>query len=104
MPALNATFSLSHAIRCAGLVTALVAAAATDGAAQAPSQPPEKPVTSPSQVDVGQLNIVPSAGNAGRSAAPTMIYECKEKPKDCNPPLTTGDKATSPAASPAPVN
>ncbi len=57
------------------------------------------PVRSPSQVDEGQLNILPSVGNAGPSAAPTMIFNCKERPKECTEQVKPGDKQTAPKLS-----
>lgn len=67
----------------------------------------EKPVTAPSQVDPGQLNILPSAGVSKESAAPTMVFECAKNPAECTKPSTPADKvdipdasATPPAASP----
>lgn len=59
--------------------------------------------THPSQVDKGQNMILPSAGSAGRSAAPTMVFDCKEKPHECTTPATPADKATAPAQSAPPA-
>lgn len=103
--------------------TTIIAAAAsvaliTGVFAQATQTPPQSPhpaapdansglgpdTTHPSQVDKGQNMILPSAGNAGRSAAPTMVYDCKEKPQDCTPPATPADKTTAPAQSSPPAN
>jgi hypothetical protein len=85
------------------LALAMSCAAATLAHAQAGAPPPEQPVTRPSQVDPGQLNILPDAGNAGRSAAPTMIFDCKKNPAECTTPISPGDKATKPDVSPAPA-
>lgn len=84
-------------------------------APQTPAQPPSPPstpdgnsglgpqTTHPSQVDKGQNMILPSAGNAGRSAAPTMVYDCKERPHECTTPVTPADKATAPTQSAPPA-
>jgi hypothetical protein len=56
-----------------------------------------KTTTSPQQVDKGQNMILPSAGESGPSAAPTMVYDCKAKPQDCSTPATPADKAAAPA-------
>jgi hypothetical protein len=61
------------------------------------------PATNPTQVDKGQNMILPSAGQAGQSAAPTMVYDCKAKPQDCITPATPADKATAPDASATPA-
>jgi len=58
--------------------------------------------TDPSQVDKGQNMILPSAGQSGPSAAPTMVFDCKAKPEDCTTPATPTDKATAPAPSATP--
>lgn len=55
--------------------------------------------THPSQVDKGQNMILPSAGQAGQSAAPTMVYDCKNKPQDCTTPPAPGDKSSAPKQS-----
>lgn len=55
--------------------------------------------TDPSQVDKGQNMILPSAGQAGQSAAPTMVYDCKNKPQDCTTPPGPGDKSSAPPQS-----
>ena len=52
--------------------------------------------TDPKQVDKGQNMILPSAGSAGPSAAPTMVYDCQKKPQDCTDPATPADKAAAP--------
>jgi hypothetical protein len=77
--------------------------------------PPDKPVeaqasgglgpktTDPTQIDKGQNMILPSAGQAGQSAAPTMVFDCKAKPQDCTTPVSPGDKASAPSTSAAPA-
>lgn len=74
----------------------------TAALAQAPSNPAAdaktssgvgKQATDPKEVDKGQNMILPSAGNAGPSAAPTMVYDCQKKPEDCRAPATPADKA-----------
>ncbi|TCR66225.1 hypothetical protein [Bosea sp. BK604] len=101
------------------LATAVVAMLALPGPAftqapQTPAQPPPAAApdgnsglgpqtTHPSQVDKGQNMILPSAGSAGRSAAPTMVYDCKERPHECTTPVTPADKATAPAQSTPPA-
>jgi hypothetical protein len=70
--------------------------------------PPEQPgvgpqTTHPAQVDKGQNMILPSAGQAGQSAAPTMVYDCEKKPQDCTTPTGPGDQADKPALSPPPA-
>jgi len=55
--------------------------------------------THPSQVDKGQNMILPSAGQAGQSAAPTMVFDCKNKPQDCTTPVAPGDKSSAPQTS-----
>jgi hypothetical protein len=55
--------------------------------------------THPSQVDKGQNMILPSAGQAGQSAAPTMVYDCKNRPQDCTTPPSPGDKNSAPKQS-----
>lgn len=57
-----------------------------------------QPTTDPKQVDKGQNMILPSAGNAGQSAAPTMVYDCQKKPQDCSDPATQADKNAAPPA------
>jgi hypothetical protein len=49
--------------------------------------------TDPKQIDKSQNMILPSAGNSGPSAAPTMVYDCQNKPQDCTVPATPADKA-----------
>lgn len=69
-----------------------------------PSQPGVGPQTThPAQVDKGQNMILPSAGQAGQSAAPTMVYDCEKKPQDCTTPTGPGDQADKPALSPHPA-
>lgn len=85
--------------------------------AQAPSStttPPASPseaqasgglgprITNPTEVDKGQNMILPNAGLAGESAAPTMVYDCKNKPEDCRTPTNQGDKADLPDISATP--
>lgn len=93
---------------------ALAAGLALSGPALAQATPPQPPapdansgqgprVTHPSQVDKGQNMILPSAGESGRSAAPTMVYDCKEKPQDCTTPVSPGDKASAPTQSAPPA-
>jgi hypothetical protein len=91
----------------AGLMLLATAAVAQTGTTPPPAAPGASassgtgsaPVKSPSQVDEGQLNILPSAGNAGPSAAPTMVFNCKERPKECTEQTKPGDKATAPKLS-----
>jgi hypothetical protein len=76
--------------------------------------PPDKPAeakasgglgpktTDPTQIDKGQNMILPSAGQAEQSAAPTMVFDCKAKPQDCTTPVNPGDKATAPDVSAPP--
>jgi hypothetical protein len=52
-----------------------------------------KKTTDPKQIDKGQNMILPSAGESGPSAAPTMVYDCEKKPQDCTVPATPADKA-----------
>ena len=69
-----------------------------------PTQPGVGPQTThPAQVDKGQNMILPSAGQAGQSAAPTMVYDCEKKPQDCTTPATPADQAGKPALSPPPA-
>lgn len=58
--------------------------------------------THPSQVDRGQNMILPSAGRSGQSAAPTMVYDCENKPQDCTTPPAPGDKGSAPKQSSPP--
>ncbi|KPF64711.1 hypothetical protein IP69_17970 [Bosea sp. AAP35] len=101
-----------------GLVfAAVLTIAASAASAQTPSSttpPPDSPaeakasgglgprITDPSQVDKGQNMILPNAGLAGESAAPTMVYDCKNKPQDCTTPTNQGDKVDLPATSATP--
>jgi hypothetical protein len=92
--------------RMAGIIAlamALPAIGVTGALAQAGAPPPERPVTRPGQVDPGQLNILPSAGNSGPSAAPTMIFDCKKNPAECTTPVSPGDRTTKPDVSPLPA-
>jgi hypothetical protein len=74
------------------------------GQPQANTESSERPVTDSRQIDPGQLNILPDAGNAGRSAAPTMAFDCKNQPSSCTLPATPQDKASDPPdTSKAPV-
>jgi len=59
-------------------------------------------ITDPAQIDKGQNMILPNAGVSHPSAAPTMVYDCKNKPQDCTTPTTSGDKADLPATSATP--
>lgn len=69
-----------------------------------PTQPGVGPQTThPAQVDKGQNMILPSAGQAGQSAAPTMVYDCEKRPQDCTTPTSPADQADKPALSPPPV-
>lgn len=93
MPSLSSTMLQS---------LALAAFLASPVLAQAPAQPtPTEKSNSgvgdkaaePKDVDKGQNMILPSAGSAGPSAAPTMVYDCQKKPEDCRTPATPADKA-----------
>jgi hypothetical protein len=66
------------------------------GQPQANTESSERPVTDSRRVDPGQLNILPDAGNAGRSAAPTMAFDCQKNPGSCTLPATPADKAADP--------
>lgn len=69
-----------------------------------PTQPGVGPQTThPAQIDKGQNMILPSAGQAGQSAAPTMVYDCQKKPQDCTTPATPADQVDKPALSPPPA-
>jgi len=85
------------------LTTVALTAAAVAQTPQATKQPDNSGVgpktTHPSQVDKGQNMILPSAGQAGQSAAPTMVYDCKNKPQDCTTPPSPGDKSSAPKQS-----
>jgi hypothetical protein len=70
---------------------------ATGGAATS-----ERPVTSDRQVDEGQLMTLPPVGNAGRSAAPTMVFDCAKRPQECTNPAQPGDASSAPAISSKP--
>ncbi len=78
-----------------------------DGPAKAAPDKPEPgknsgvgPVTkNPGEIDKGQNMILPSAGQSGESAAPTMVYDCKNKPQDCIVQPGKGDKASVPTQS-----
>jgi hypothetical protein len=70
---------------------------ATGGAATS-----ERPATSDRQVDEGQLMTLPSVGNAGRSAAPTMVFDCAKRPQECTNPAQPGDASSAPAISTKP--
>lgn len=96
----------SNAVKAiAQSVVLLSVVLATAAFAQAPSAPPAKPPANaetnagvgdkadePKDVDKGQNMILPSAGSAGPSAAPTMVYDCAKKPQDCTEPATPADK------------
>jgi hypothetical protein len=85
------------------LTTLALAAAAMAQTPEPTKQPGNSGVgpttTDPSQVDKGQNMILPSAGQAGQSAAPTMVYDCKNKPQDCTTPPGPGDKSSAPTQS-----
>jgi hypothetical protein len=66
------------------------------GQPQANTESSERPVTDSRRVDPGQLNILPNVGNAGRSAAPTMAFDCQKNPGSCTLPATPADKAADP--------
>ncbi|KRE16543.1 hypothetical protein ASE63_15100 [Bosea sp. Root381] len=101
--------SLSGLALAAALSSLAFAATAQTGGQTTP--PPQKPAeaqssgglgpktTDPSQIDKGQNMILPSAGQSGQSAAPTMVFDCKAKPEDCTTPATPTDKTTAPAPS-----
>lgn len=95
-------------------LAAILSSLAFTASAQTPSPtttPPDKPAeaqasgglgpktTDPSQIDKGQNMILPSAGQAGQSAAPTMVFDCKAKPQDCTTPTSPSDKTSAPAQS-----
>lgn len=80
------------------LMTDISAAYPQSGALQG-----EKPVSAPHQVDLGQTNALPSVGNSGRSSAPTMVFDCENKPKDCNPPITSSTDTPTPEFSEKPA-
>lgn len=85
------------------LATAALTAAAAAQTPQTNKTPDNSGVgpktTHPSQVDKGQNMILPSAGQAGQSAAPTMVYDCKNKPQDCTTPPAPADKSSMPTQS-----
>jgi len=89
------------------LTTVALTTAAMAQTPQTAKQPDNSGVgpttTHPSQVDKGQNMILPSAGQAGQSAAPTMVYDCKNKPQDCTTPPAPGDKSSMPKQSDAPA-
>lgn len=69
-----------------------------------PMQPGVGPkTTDPSQIDKGQNMILPSAGQSGESAAPTMVFDCEKKPQDCTAPVTPADKTSKPTLSAPPA-
>jgi hypothetical protein len=51
--------------------------------------------TSPDQIGKDASAILPSAGSAGASAAPTMIRDCKERPQECTTSPGPGDRGTA---------
>jgi hypothetical protein len=55
-----------------------------------------EPKSDPKQVDKGQNMILPSAGSAGQSAAPTMVYDCQKRPQDCTDPASPADRRAAP--------
>ncbi|MDP3409648.1 hypothetical protein [Bosea sp. (in: a-proteobacteria)] len=96
----------------AGLLVAASAAVAQP--ASSTTTPPASPaqakasgglgptITNPTEIDKGQNMIVPNAGVSHPSAAPTMVYDCKNKPQDCTTPINPGDKADLPDTSATP--
>jgi hypothetical protein len=43
------------------------------------------------QIEVEESSVLPDAGSAGPSAAPTMALDCQKNPQDCSDPaVTTG--------------
>ena len=101
-----------------GLAFAAVLSIAASGASAQPTSPtttpPDSPaeakasgglgpkITNPTEIDKGQNMILPNAGVSHESAAPTMVYDCKNKPQDCTTPTNSGDKADMPATSATP--
>ncbi len=92
------------------LITAMALAALASGALAQGAQPQTTQpapsgsglgptTTHPSQIDKGQNMILPSAGQAGPSAAPTMVFDCKANPQHCTTPANPADKATAPQPS-----
>lgn len=61
-------------------------------------------ITNPTEIDKGQNMILPNAGVSHPSAAPTMVYDCKNKPQDCTTPTNPGDKVDLPDTSATPPN
>ncbi|MET3892344.1 hypothetical protein ABIE41_003420 [Bosea sp. OAE506] len=59
-------------------------------------------ITNPTEIDKGQNMILPNAGVSHPSAAPTMVYDCKNRPQDCTTPTNPGDKVDLPDTSAAP--
>jgi hypothetical protein len=48
------------------------------------------------EIRVEENSVLPDAGAAGQSAAPTMKLDCQKNPSDCSKPVTsTGSTATS---------
>lgn len=94
-----------------GLTLAAILSSLAFTASAQTTTPPDKPAeaqasgglgpktTDPSQIDKGQNMILPSAGQAGQSAAPTMVFDCKAKPQDCTTPTSPSDKTSAPAQS-----
>lgn len=83
-------------------ILAVALLVASPAVAQVPAQQPAHGASNagvgdkaaaPKDVDKGQNMILPSAGSAGPSAAPTMVYDCQKKPEDCRTPATPTDKA-----------
>lgn len=60
-------------------------------------------VDKPSEVDLGQNAILPDADMSGKSAAPTMVFECDKNPAECKMPLSRGDTSSGPDLSPTPA-
>jgi hypothetical protein len=101
--------STCRAVQAAVLTAVLSQGAMAQTTPAAPQTPPSAgqhspgtggQTTHPAQVDKGQNNILPSAGQAAPSAAPTMVYDCKAKPEDCTVPATPADKAGASRTSP----
>jgi hypothetical protein len=96
------------------LVAALSALPFVASAQTPPTTPPSDPAqaqasgglgpktTNPTEIDKGQNMILPNAGRSGESAAPTMVYDCKNRPQDCTTPTNQGDKVDVPDMSSAP--
>ncbi|HEY8580768.1 MAG TPA: hypothetical protein VIL72_12835 [Beijerinckiaceae bacterium] len=86
---------MTHApsLRRAVLCLALFAAAPLAAQTPAPQGPASPPATSPAEVPLEANAVVPYAGAAGQSAAPTMVRDCQKAPQDCDEPLTNAERA-----------